>query len=384
MINNFLDFFEKSIYKEIFKKSVGGKKMHRILILVAIFLFTVSEVWSAGFQLYNEGSARAMALGAAVTGRTDLVESAWYNPSATAFLEKPEIMTGVAFVYPYVEFKSDTTGEKYEMTEMLHPLPFLYMAYPVSDRVTVNFSFNVPYGLTTDWDGDWEGKYEADYTSLRCYFFVPSLAVKLTDRFSIGFGPQIVYADAEMRKTLGTLPKSISSNPLTKTKLTGNDWEIGWLISATYKIKEHTSIGVVYRSQISLDIDGYAKYYPQMTSPAVFLNGDGEVFLDLPDTLAVGIATQYFPRWILSFDLLWSGWGTYDQLKFYYEHKPYLGIPDTVTDPKDWKDVLAVRLGAEYLLNDYLNLRFSYVYDTSPINDKTRGAELPTNDRQLF
>jgi long-chain fatty acid transport protein len=121
-----------------------------------------------------------------------------------------------------------------------------------------------------------------------------------------------------------------------------------------------------------------------MTSSAVFLNGDGEVFLDLPDTLAVGIATQYFPRWILSFDLLWSGWGTYDQLKFYYEHKPYLGIPDTVTDPKDWKDVLAIRLGAEYLLNDYLNLRFSYVYDTSPINDKTRGAELPTNDRQLF
>ncbi len=236
--------------------------MRKILLFLAIFLFTVSEVWSAGFQLYNEGSARAMALGAAVTGRTDLVESAWYNPSATAFLEKPEIMTGVAFVYPYVEFKSDTTGEKYEMTEMLHPLPFLYMAYPVSDRVTVNFSFNVPYDLTTDWDGDWEGRYEADYTSLRCYFFVPSLAVKLTDRFSIGFGPQIVYADAEMRKTLGTLPKSISSNPLTKTKLTGNDWEIGWLISATYKIKEHTSIGVVYRSQISLDIDGYAKYYP--------------------------------------------------------------------------------------------------------------------------
>ncbi len=39
------------------------------------------------FSVFNEGSARVMGLGAAVTGRTDLVESAWYNPSATAFLK---------------------------------------------------------------------------------------------------------------------------------------------------------------------------------------------------------------------------------------------------------------------------------------------------------
>ncbi len=178
----------------------------------------------------------------------------------------------------------------------------------MKNRVSLNFSFNVPYGLTTDWEGDWEGRYEAVYTSLRCYFFVPSLAVKLIDHFSIGFGPQVVYADAEMKKAIQT--------PLgdVETKLTGNDWEIGWLISAIYKIKEHTSIGVVYRSQINLDINGNAKYYnvnPALSN--IFRNGKGEVFLDLPDTLAVGISTNYFPHWILSFDLLWSGWGTYDQ-----------------------------------------------------------------------
>lgn len=362
--------------------------MRKFLFLLAIFLLAVSEVWSAGFQLFNEGSARVMALGAAVTGRTDLVESVWYNPSATAFLERPEFMTGVAFVYPSVEFKSDKTGKTYEMTEMLHPLPFFYGVYPFKDRFTLNFSFNVPYGLTTDWEGDWEGRYEAVYTSLRCYFFVPSLAVKLTDNFSIGFGPQIVYADAEMRKSLIKTDQGVD----VKNKLTGYDWEVGWLISATYRIKKHTSIGIIYRSQITFDIDGYAKYYNtagttigNMTTSLLFRNGDGKVFLDLPETFAVGIATQYFPRWILSFDLLWSGWSTYDQLKFKFEYKPgTLGQPGIVIQPKDWKDVWAIRFGAEYLLNDYLNLRFSYVYDTSPINDKTRGAELPTNDRQLF
>ncbi len=353
--------------------------MRKALLLTAICFFIVSNAWSAGFQLYNEGSARVMALGAAVTARTDLVESAWYNPSATVFLKRTKFMTGVAFVYPSIEFKSYSTGKKYEMTKMLHPLPYFYAVYPMRDRISLNFSFNVPYGLTTDWDGDWEGRYEAVYTSLRCYLFVPSLGIKLTDNFSVGFGPQVVYADAEMKKAIQTPLGDVD------TELTGSDWKVGWLISATYRIKEHTSIGVIYRSQISLDIDGDAKYYNVNSALSnIFRNGEGEVFLNLPDTLAVGISTNYFSRWILSFDLLWSGWGAYDELKFKYEYKPGTGTPGTISQLKDWKDVVAVRLGAEYLLNDSLNFRFGYVYDTSPINDQTRGAELPTDDRQLF
>jgi len=67
-------------------------------------------------------------------------------------------------------------------------------------------------------------------------------------------------------------------------------------------------------------------------------------------------------------------------LKFKFEHKP--GNPSgqfgIIINLKDWKDILAIRFGAEYLMNNNLNLRFSYVYDADPVNDKIRGAELPT------
>ncbi|PMP97995.1 MAG: hypothetical protein C0169_01175 [Thermodesulfobacterium geofontis] len=73
-------------------------------------------------------------------------------------------------------------------------------------------------------------------------------------------------------------------------------------------------------------------------------------------------------------------------MKFKFEHK--LGNPSgqfgIIINLKDWKDILAIRFGAEYLMNNNLNLRFSYVYDADPVNDKIRGAELPTNDRHLF
>ncbi|OAQ21251.1 OmpP1/FadL family transporter [Thermosulfurimonas dismutans] len=357
----------------------------RLMILLMLWISCTGSLWAAGFQLFNEGSARVMGLGAAVTGRTDMVEAVWYNPSATAFFKDPEVMTGLALVMPSVEFESDS-GRDYEMTDMVHPLPFLYAAYPLNDRFTLNFSFNVPYGLTTDWDGDWEGRYEAVYTSLRCYFFTPSIAVKLTDRLSFGFGAQVVYADAELRKYL------VPGTPI-KTKLTGDDWAAGWLVSLTYKIREDTAIGIIYRSQINLHLEGDAKYYNTegiflgpLPASSLFINGDGEVLLDLPDTLSVGITTRVIPRLTLSFDLLWSGWSTYDQLKFKYEYEPgeFPAKPGSIIQPKDWDDVLAVRFGVEYALSDTWTLRFGYVYDPSPIDDDTRGAELPTDDRQLF
>ncbi|QJA05619.1 hypothetical protein FVE67_01870 [Thermosulfurimonas marina] len=357
------------------------------------FFLGVSQVFSAGFQLLNEGSARVMGLGAAVTARTDLVEAAWYNPSATSFLEVPEALAGLALVYPSVEF-DQRAGKDYEMTEMLHPLPFFYASYPLQERFTLNFSFNVPYGLTTDWPGDWAGRYDAVYTRLRCYFFTPSVAVKLSDRLSLGLGAQVVYADAEMRKSVAP---TTSGTDVT-TKLTGDDWDGGFVVALTYRLFPHTTLGLTYRSQIALDLEGDAKYYntagtqvPVPVSgpvPAGFLfrPGEGEVFLDLPDTLALGVTTHYFSRWTLSLDLLWTGWSTYEELKFKYEHRPGdpAGDPGTVSQPKDWDDVWAVRFGAEYALNEAWTLRFGYVFDPSPIDDRYRGPELPTNDRHLF
>ncbi|MBX6423234.1 OmpP1/FadL family transporter [Thermosulfurimonas sp. F29] len=372
--------------------------MHRMFLLLLLWILGTNGVFAAGFQLFNEGSARVMGLSAAVTARTDMVEAAWYNPSATAFLKAPEVMAGLSLVYPTVKFENDR-GPNFDMVEKVHPLPFLYAAYPLNERLTLNLSLNVPYGLATDWDGDWAGRYDAVYTSLFCYFITPSVAVKLTKRLSLAVGAQIVYADAELRKSVAPTTTGVD----VKTKLTGDDWDGGFLVALTYRLREHTTLGLVYRSQVTLDLEGDAKYYNNapgtvavlpapgggftfVSASQAFRNGDGEVFLDLPDTLSFGITTRYFRRWILSLDLMWTGWSTYEQLKYKFEHEPGnpTGAPGTVVQPKDWDDVWAVRFGAEYLLNDRWSLRFGYAFDPSPIDDRYRGPELPTNDRHFF
>ncbi len=352
--------------------------MKKALFCLLFLLVGAPLAWGAGFQLFNEGSARVMSLGAAVTARTDLVEAAWYNPSAAAFFKAPEGMTGISVVVPSITFKSDQ-GQEYDMINRVHPLPYLYAICPLTERLAASFSFNLPYGLTTDWDSNWEGRYEAIYTSLKTYFMMPSVAYKLTDKLSLSAGVQIVYADAKMKK---------AATPLIPTiimKLTGDDWSFGWQVSLTYKPWKHTTFGAIYRSQVDLDLDGDVTYkgVPSVAS-ALFKDGNGRVSLTLPDTLQVGVATTVIPRWTLSFDLLWSGWSAYDKLHYNFQYYPGTGQPGTKDQPKNWRDELSLRLGAEYQVNSNWQLRLAYVYDPSPINDKTRGPELPTDDRQLF
>ncbi|WP_022853427.1 OmpP1/FadL family transporter [Thermodesulfatator atlanticus] len=334
--------------------------------------------FAAGFQLFNEGSARVMGLGAAVTARTDMVESAWYNPSAAAFFKSPEVLVGSALVKPSISYKADS-GAEYDMKKRVHPLPFFYAIYPVDERLSFSFSFNLPYGLTTDWDDDWPGRYDADYTSLKTFFFVPSVAIKINDKMSLSVGPQIVYADAEMERAILTPLGDVRMN------MSGDDLSGGWLVSFTFKPWEHTTFAVIYRSEIELDLEGNVKYsnVPSLLASR-FKNGDGAVYLTLPDTISFGVATTIFPKWTLSADILWSGWSAYDELKFTFEYAPGTGTPGEQIQPKNWHDKLALRLGAEYELAPKWRLRLGYVYDPSPIDYYTRGPELPTDDRQLF
>jgi len=49
--------------------------------------------------------------------------------------------------------------------------------------------------------------------------------------------------------------------------------------------------------------------------------------------------------------------------------------------PKNWKDVIAGRFGAEYRVTDPLALRVGFAYDPSPVPSETMGPELPDADR---
>ncbi len=368
---------------------VGKKEVFRILFFVVSILSMMTlfsgpfcSVRAAGFQLFNEMSARGTGLGSAMTSVVDSPEAAWFNPAGVALMERPKVQAGMALIMPSIQL-DDTDGDP-EMKNMAYPVPNFYMALPVAGRIGLSLAVNLPYGLSTEWDWGWQGQYRAKKTELRCLFFTPGISIRIAHWLAIGAGLQIARADAEMTKAIidGSAPSLGISWQGLRTKIEGDDAGKGYFLALFTKPAKDVNFGVVFRSHVKFNIDGTARYNdPNL----LFQNSDVRLPITLPATLSIGISTTAYENLLLSFDFLWTWWSFYKSLDFYYDKAPLtLGQSGVVSYKKDWDDCYALRFGAEYTLNKYWRLRGSYVFDQSPIDDRYRDPSLPTNDRHLF
>ncbi len=361
-----------------------------LVTLAFLIALGPSRAYSAGFQLFNELSARATGLGAAMTSLKDSAEMAWFNPAATSSFSKTRLMGGMALVFPSLELDTPN-GDDPDMKNMAYPLPYFYAGTTLWDRVGIGLSINAPYGLTTEWDRDWPGRFFAIKTELKTAFFTPSISYRVNKYISLGVGAQIVKSTAELKqaipsRTVPVAPGIAITTPEVRTKLDGEDTSAGYLLALQLTPCDYFNFGAVFRSEVSLDIEGKAKYNRGYTLAGheFFPTSDAWLVVRLPATLSLGMSTTYFKHWLITFDYLWTWWSSYDELSIHYDKMPGSGAPGAIHRPKNWSDDYALRFGVEYTYSDALKLRASYVYDRSPISDTYRDAILPTNDRHLF
>ncbi len=376
-----------------FSFSSGIKSLLTTLFLTSVMVVSlVGNVCGAGFQLYNEMSARTAAMGAAAVARSDIAELAWFNPAGAAMMERPEIVGGLSLIYPGMEFQNDN-GRDYEMKDHLFPIPHLYMAAPLGKYFGASLSLNSPYGLTTDWDRDWLGNRRSVLTDLKTIYISPSFSFSPCPHVSFGAGPQFVYGTAELRKyslyddTILVPVPGVGNVPATGSmyaRMEGDDWGYGYSLSMLIKPVDLIQIGLVYHSEVDLDLHGRAKF--DISGEPLFQAAMGSIYkrqdmwldLTLPATFTIGITTTFLKDIRLSADFLWTEWSSYDSLDFEFESLP------TSRNPKKWKDVWSYRFGIEYTYSPVWQFRASYVYDESPIPDDRREPMLPTNDRHIF
>ncbi len=361
------------------------KKTGNFLLLAAVIFFCARAytVHAAGFQLFNELSAKTTGNSGAMSARYDVAECAWFNPAGAALMERPTVTAGGALIFPSMELDND--GDDPNLKHIAYPVPYMYGAMPFMDRFGVSLSVNAPYGLTTEWDNDWEGRYYAQYTELSTVFITPAVSGKVLDWLSLSAGLQMVYVDAEMRKFIPTRLGDVY------TKIEGDDWGAGYVLSAMAVPFDDWSFGITYHSHVSTRIDGDAKYErPALPPPYdsvmqdLFPKSDVTLPMDLPATLSLAVSTTMLKNFRFSGELLWTQWSAYENLKFNYDQSPGTGQEGIVEVNKDWDDVWCVRFGVEYYLNDQWTFRLSYAWDESPIDDDYRDPSLSTNDRNIF
>lgn len=314
------------------------------------------SAFGAGFQLYTEGSAEALGQAGAVSGRTNLVSLAWYNPAALAGAKQAAVMAGAVFASIETDFSTTIPGGNASMSDDWQAIPHLYYVQPISEDWTASLSINAPYGLITEWPAGWAGAALATYSELQTIYITPSVAWRPCTVFSVAAGISVVDAEADLQRT--------------GSRVTGDDMAYGYNISAHFQPLDDWGFGAHYQSSVKMKISGQVDGVAPFPVPAF-------ADLELPSSANFGVANTSIKNLTLGLDFVWTEWSTYDKLVI-------LAPPGAPTvAPKNWDDVWSVRVGAEYALNDSWALRCGYVWDESPIPDTTRAPELPGSDRQM-
>lgn len=196
------------------------------------------------------------------------------------------------------------------------------------------------------------------FTKLALVQIAPTVALKLTDRVSIGFSPTITTAELQVSPNSLAPPDNANGDafftysPGTNTHL---HWGGGF------------QCGVYATTESGWDV-GFSFKSPQWMQTFEFNSVDElglpltqRVGLDYPMILSGGIAYRGFERWLFASDLRFTD----------YEHTKGFSRsgfgPNGAVQGLGWKSVFSLHLGGSYDWTERTRTRIGYLYTENPI-----------------
>ncbi len=349
-----------------------------VLVVGGVFLSSwASMSYGAGFALY-EGSARANAMGGAMVGKADDPSAIFYNPAGITQLPGTQFMVGATAIAPTTDVTTTNPLTRREQTTSMETNvwlpPHIYVTHQLSDRFTLGVGLFSPFGLGTEFDPDWPGRFNSYKAVIQTLNFNPNIAWKITDQLSVAAGLDVMWFDLELRNKINLARFQLGE---ADQRLEGDSFGYGGNVAIHYRPCQWAALGVSYRSQMDQDVKGRAKF------DRVIGDTDAEGSITLPDEIYMGLAIYPMPKLSLEVGAVWTNWSTYDKLVIDYDDA-LLGRTSTVERVKNWEDTWRIFFGAEYKVNDMLDLRLGYVFDQEPSPDEHVDYLVPANDRHLF
>lgn len=311
---------------------------------------------AAAFQLLEQN---ASGLGTAYAGSAAVAENAstvFYNPAGLTLLSGTQISVGVVGVKPSYTFRDQGTigggvGNGGDAGG-LHAVPNAYLSWRINDDLALGLGISAPFGLATAYDAGWLGAAQGIKSEIRTVNYNPSLAYRLSEQVSLGFGLNYQTIDGELSRTGVTLK--------------GDDASLGWNAGVLITLSPAMRLGLSYRSAVSHTLEGT-------------INGVLPVRTDvkLPDTLTWSVWQQLSDRWEAMGDLSYTRWGTLKQLDVFNRTTGGALPGETFNYGNSWR----LAWGAAYKANERLKIKFGIAYDRTPVKDSDRSVRIPDNDR---
>ena len=342
---------------------------------------------AAGFQLQNQNASGTSVAFAGAAAVAEDASTIFFNPAGMTYLPMGHSLSVAGTVIDRSVKFTDTGTSRMPVinpltnapTGAFHPVggdggdgggaslvPAFYYSYAVTQALRFGLGVSVTYGSETEYDTNFAGRFSGRYTSIHQINVNPSVAYKVNDVVSLGFGLNYAKNEIEFRQNAPFVGAP-------EGKLKGDDAAWGYNLGAMFQITPATRLGLAYRSAIKFDLEGRQKI-------AAPLNVDRAITAELetPDTFSLALSQKIGDRVELLADATWTGWSTVNALV------PLLSNGTRATAPVryNFKDTWRFGVGAKYQLNDSWNLRAGLAFDESPVpDDQSRTMTVPDSDR---
>jgi long-chain fatty acid transport protein len=402
---------------------------HIAIAVSLAFAALSTNVFASGYQ-FGSQTVAGQGNSDAGSAAADDASTSFYNPAGMTRLKGDQFTVGTTIVVPnstYTDYGStnflgDPTGgtaaSGYAPSSVV--APNMYLTHQLDNKFTLGFGVFVPYGAQINYGDTWTGRYALTDVKLQSMALNPSIAFKLDERNSFGFGLTAEYMKAKLDQAVdvpGSI-KALASNlgsPATQALLgqivaqggsipallaagdgeagiTGHDWGFGFNIGYMFQLDDNTRFGLAYRSSIKQNLKGNAVWNFSTSTPnaidnAVIQAGSGhansaaELDLNTPETLSANVFSQLNSQWAAMADITWTRNSRLTNLNIQF---PGTAEGDE-TIRQNWKDTYRLSLGANYRVSDALLIRTGIAFDQAPITSaQLTDPALPDSNRVWY
>ncbi len=350
------------------------------LIPVLVALAFSGSAAASGFQLLEQN---ASGLGTSYAGSAAIADNAstiFFNPAGMTKLQAREFSVGMNAVKPSFKFSDKgsailpATGTGSDDAGDWALIPNGYLSWGLTKDLYVGVGFSAPFGLKTEYDPTWVGQFQAIKFDIKTYNINPSIAYRVNDKVSVGFGVNWQRMEAEYQRQAAVINAFTRA---TRVVLDADDDSWGWNAGVLFDVSPTTRVGVSYRSKIKHTLEGTLKSSNQLVSPDV----SASAAVDLPDTLIISTVQKLNDKLTMVGDLSWTGWSSVDTVPIIRTSGAASGSTAQTLDTR-FRDTWRVAFGGIYQYSSNLDLKFGIAYDQTPVKStQLRLVSLPDNDR---
>lgn len=335
-------------------------------------LVAMQSANAAGFYIPEVGTPASVGTaGVANPTNTYTADAAWTNPAGMTGMTQDSILAGLMVSAPAAKFKPDVaTGGGSDGGNAAQPgvIPSFFYTKVLSERSRLGFSVTAPFGGGFDYGEDFVGRYAVQKVSLAGLAFTPSYAYKVSDQLSLGIGVSFIYTAMEQEMAI----RRLLPGPDGKAKFDGMEgWAYQALLGLTYQISSRTLLGVVYRSEADVDLEGTLKV-EGLALPVA--DRDLRIQWDNPQWLEVGLRHQLNDRQTLFFNVGSQQWSAFSENVLSVDSA---GV-STVTDRK-WDNTWHVGVAYAQELDGQSYFTLGLAYESSPVKDELRTFDFPSD-----